>query len=169
VHMASPIKPKNDTEATLILEAALDEMKAKYTAVCSDYAHLGTKIFTLLATELVIITFLFASNKAFSLNVLYGVIFFGIGIACIILSLGVLFWSVSSNAWASPGEIKELSLLRYSTYIDYLTDIKDDYLDAYQFCRVSYNKRRIAFDRSIILFVFGAIILMVIKYGGLKI
>jgi len=164
--MSSVVQPKTQKDKTLILEAALGEVRKKYNGVCADYTHLGTKIFTLLATELTVIALLFAGKAGFSLDVLYGKILFGIGIACIVLSVALLFWAITSNKWANPAEIKELTYLNFATYIDYLEEMKDDYLAAYAYCRIRFDKRRIAFDGSIMLFVAGVILLMVIKFGG---
>jgi len=169
--MPSPIGPKDDKEKAAILETALQEARSKYQNLNTDYGNLGTKIFTLIATELVITTFLLTfrlnSNRPiFSLEHLAVIIFFAVGLASILCALGVLFWATTSNRWASPGELKELKQLRFLTHIDFLEELKNDYLEAYQYCRGRYDKRRVAFDSSVIMFVMGAIILMVIKIGG---
>lgn len=169
--MASPITPKNTVEQEKILQSALEEVRIKYQNLNATYTSLGSKIFTLIATELVILTFIFSfevgDNQAlFQLDSPALVTFFGIGTTATVIALGLLFWAATSNKWAEPAEKKELSLLRYLTHIDYLQDMKDDYLIAIRFCAGRYSQRRIAFDWSVILFVFGAILLMVIKIGG---
>ena len=169
--MASQVKPKNEIEKVKILELAMVELRQKYLNLNNDYDNLGTKIFTLIATELVITTFLFtfkitANKPLFALNNVAIIILFGIGMGGIMIAIGLLFWATTSNKWAYPAELKELKLLNYSKYSDMLEEIKDDYIAAYNYCITRYNHRRIAFDGSVLMFIVGAIILMVIKIGG---
>jgi hypothetical protein len=162
--MANNTPPDQPSEE--VLQLALIEAHKKYERVNNDYNQNSTKLFTLLATELAILTFLFASDGGFLPEKLYGIIFYAIGVALVILAVAALFWGTLSNDWEEPAELKELQTLRYDSKAAFLEYLKDDYLVAYQFCLEQYTKRRKLLDWSIFLFVGGVTILMILKFGG---
>lgn len=154
----------SDDRKTLTL--SLEEARKKYDRLNSDYHNLRGRLFTLLAAELAVVTYLFASDGNILPRQLYGIIFFAVGVSMLAVAAVILFVAVSSVVWAVPLNIPELKNKYNLSHDKYLEHMRDDYLESYAFCLEKHQSRTKMFDWSIRLFLIGVTILLILKFGG---
>lgn len=149
------------------LQIALDELRACYARCNSNYDQLQNKLFALLAGELTIATFIFATDSQFIPSQAYGRVFFGLGTSLLVIAIGIGFVSVSSNRWAEVPDRRRIldnSEMAAHPGKDFLLRLKEDYEETIDFCTDQYVKRTAYLDWSIRLFVAAAILLLVLKF-----
>jgi hypothetical protein len=150
-----------------ILKIAIGEMRSTFNHVSNIYDQLRIKALGVLAGEVALITFMFSGDGVAIPDVAYGRIFFFTGVFFLGAAFGLLLWTLSPLEWKMPyDEFSSEALKKYKTEEEFLEYLNDDHIVATQHCLkyVSLKARR--FTWTLYLLSAGAIILMVIKFGG---
>lgn len=154
-----------------LLELTIDELRRLYDFMDRTYDGLRTKALALLAGEVAILTFLFASDGRRNpiLANPSDYIFLGIGVTALILAFLTFLWILQPVQWEHPPESRDLRDLkdRYdNNSTRYLESLKNHYLDVIPSCNSKITKKSGGFVRAIYLLVVGIVIVAVLKYGN---
>jgi ABC-type enterobactin transport system permease subunit len=154
-------------ERTLL--TAVKELHRIYDHISNTYDQLRIKALALIAGEIAVVSFIFAGDFKLP-KVVYGIVFFGVGIGSLVAAFIVFLLTISSLNWAIPVEFKEIrEIEKYENEAKFLEYVRKDYLEAVEHCLSVVNRRVRRFDLGLYLLLFGAIILLVIKFGGNRI
>lgn len=157
-----------DDEEIRVLKLALSEYRHVYDHVAKGYDQLRIKALAMLAGEVALGTFIFSSSTLIVPREYYGKVFFFSGIFFLLASLGIILSTLRSMDWKIPSDPDDVQALKtkFSTEKDYLKFIVDDYLMCIHFCKNLSEKRVGRFNWAIIALSVSAIMLLVIKFGG---
>ena len=154
-------------EQEKILQTSVEELRRKYSELTNNVDQLRIKVLAFLAGELTLITFLFASGIAVP-KIIYGIIFFLVGVGCIAASFIMMAMTLRSANWFSPinpSALEEHDYDKFPTHVASLEFICKCYSLSLEQNTPTYNQRTEMFDKALKLLFIGAIILLVIKYG----
>jgi hypothetical protein len=144
-------------------------MERLYDSVETSFEQLRTKALALIAGEVAIVAFLFATNTNLgSMVPVYGIVFYGLGVFLLALSFILLLSVVATVHWKHPvgaNDVKKLN--EYSGNVEkFLTFIKNDHAQTISYCTNKLNARANRFSAAIYALSIGLFLLIVIKYGG---
>ena len=161
--------PDNEKE---VLGLSLEELRRLYDNICTSFDHLRTKSLALLAGEVAIVTFLFASDgsdKTFFPDAIYGLVFASIGVVFLGASFVLFLWALAPTQWHHPPDTKRLQDPDGSINRDpkkFLRYLKNDYITTIRSCIMKISSRAKGLTWGIYLLSIGIFILILIKYGG---
>ncbi len=150
-----------------ILKIAIREMRSTFNHVSNIYDQLRIKALGVLAGEVALISFMFSGNGVSIPGETYGKIFFFTGVVFLGAAFGLLLWTLSPLAWKIPyDQFSSENLKKYKTEEEFLEYLNDDHVAATRHCTKYVSLRAKRFSWTLYLLSAGAIILMVIKFGG---
>jgi hypothetical protein len=161
-----------ETDKTLRLRFAIDELRRTYDHISNIYDQLRVKALAVIAGEVAITTFIFSGELSPYPKELYGKIFFFVAIGFLGVSFALLLWMISPLTWKIPVEMEEVEGDlddRHSDLQHLLEYTKKDYIAKITYCNELVSKRARRFIWTIYSLSGGAIILLVLKYGGTQI
>lgn len=169
--------PEDKEQKVIVLRIALDELRRVHDHISNIYDQLRVRILALLAGQVAIVTFLFSGNKETRINIPAddaGRIFLSIGAASMILAFTLFVYLIASTrGWPIPGDMDEIEQIdngldnRYDTEEKFLLFLRKDYLNGNRECMKILSRKAIKFNLALYLLLAGAIILLIIKYGGM--
>lgn len=147
------------------LKLKLDAEKERYSAAEGSFNGIRSRCLALLSVEMVLITYFFSDLRSIIPSEIYGIIFFAIGIISIIASAGLSLYSIRPITWPDPIGPEEYAKLDYAKdENECLKVFANDYtLSAEEAKRLTAKQAQI-FKYSLLLFVFGLIMLLIIKF-----
>lgn len=149
-----------------ILETSIEELRSRYNEVCLSNDQIRVKVLAFITGELALVTFLFATGINVP-SVIYGIIFFIVGIICCITSFVYLTLTLRGKKWKMPVDRDTLvdGHNKFKTRVQYLENVRDSYVSCIEEAIPVVSERSRIFDKSLMLILVGVIILLVIKYG----
>lgn len=150
-----------------ILQTSVDESRRKYEELNSNYDQLRVKVLAFITGELALTAFLFASGIPLP-RIIYGIVFFLVGVGCIAASFIILLLLLRSMTWSSPvhpSTLKKHDYREYPTKVAFLEHICKCYSVSLEKNEPRISTRARMFDNSLMLLFVGVIILLVIKFG----
>ncbi|HVW97051.1 MAG TPA: hypothetical protein VHA56_13860 [Mucilaginibacter sp.] len=169
-------KPHVSDEKIEILLIAIKELRRVHSHISNAYDQLRIKALAMIAGEVAIVSFIFASDGAndhFQIpHSPAGRIFLSIGVAFVSLAFGLLVTSITSGLWPVPGDMDEIEQIdngidnRYDSIEKFLKFLRKDYLEANRLCMKIVATKAKRVNWGLYLLLAGVIILMVIKLGG---
>lgn len=157
-------------DETEILKLSIIELRKTFDRISNIYDQLRIKAMGVLGGEVAVVTFMFSGNGIPIPTIVYGRIFFFVGIVLLGIAFGLLLWTISPLEWKMPYDqylTAELKA-RFRSSKDFLVYLNDDHVEAVKHCQKYVGIRGKRFTWTIYLLSVGAIILMVIKFGGAK-
>lgn len=167
-----PSREDNDKE---LYALALVELRELHKSITSSFDNLRTKALALLAGEIAIVTFLFSSNESaharfFRESVpIYGVVFYGIGIALLSASFLLFLNVISSVTWSQPPDDKDVIHVtdRFNhSPLKFMSSLRDDYVESINHCASVQNVKSTRFMWGIYCLSIGIFVTLMLKYGG---
>jgi len=167
--MATDISEKNK-----IITVALEELRRVHDHVSNAYDQLRVKALAMIGGEVAIITFILAADDHSKIVVsdIAEKIFLIAGIVALILAFILLLGAVLSSDWPVPGDMNEIELIdngiddRYDTLEKFLKFLRKDYLEGNRECMKILERKGRRANWALYLLLAGAILLIVLKYGG---
>jgi len=156
-----------------ILKLSIRELRHIYNHISNIFDQLRLKALALIAGELVLIGFIFGadgSSKFKSLHYADEKVFFGIGIAALVVAFGLFLSAISTVKWRVPHDLESASKLLKKTHSDadeYLEYLHDYFVDANNHNQHIISPKLRRFNWTVYLLSAGVTILLVIKYGGI--
>lgn len=162
--------PEPDQQ-TLILRAAVEEQRHFYNCISNTFDQLRVKALALIAGEVAIVTFLFVGGDTSVINNLNRVdivILFGAAVTCLLLAFGLLLWTISTVVWKQAhGFVRSTKLLKtYATEREFLQYLNNDYATINKHNATVITPKLKRFNWIVYLLSAGAILVLLIKYGG---
>ncbi|MEO5499730.1 MAG: hypothetical protein ABIR46_04485 [Candidatus Saccharimonadales bacterium] len=167
--------PTPDPSEKELLTIALDELRLLHNNINTSFDNLRNKALALLAGEVAIVTFIFSSdndgNSWFLDNSvpLYGLVIYAVGITLLAYAFAMFLAVISSATWKHPPEKKDIADLNHRFHknpVEFLSYLKNEYVNAIDHCVGIINQRSDKFMRGVYTLSGGIIILVVVKYGG---
>lgn len=164
-----------EPEKIKILRVALDELRRVHDHISNAYDQLRIKALAMIAGEVAIVTFILAADDHTQIHVsdLAERIFLGVGVVALLLAFILLISTITSSDWFIPGDMDEIEQIdngkdnRYETLEKFLFFLRTDYLDGNRKCIKILAKKGFRLNWGLYFLLAGAIILLVLKYGGL--
>jgi hypothetical protein len=158
-----------------LLEIALKEVRRLYDHVTSSFDHLRSHALALMGGEVAILTFLFSSksstnNSFFHKSVpVYGIVFYGIGIALLTCAFLIFLHVISSVRWMHPPDEKDVANVtdrfNHST-VKFLSHLIGEYIESINHCISVLNVKAKWFMRAVYALSVGIFIIVMLKFGG---
>ncbi len=144
----------------------LEEAREKYRKIDKVYAEIKNRMLLFLTADIALLAFFFTDIRECLPNELYGIIFFAIGVISIITSIGILFSHYRAiYDWPSPVGPVEIEHIKHKSGGKEILQVAiDDYMDAYEAADRIARKYAKAANWSLLLFVAGVTILLIIKF-----
>lgn len=155
------------TPSEEIEKIAVKELRRKYDELCRDFDQIRYRVLAFITGELALATFLFSNGIPLP-KIVYGFVFFVIGIGCILASFVILLFSLRTTAWHKPVNshyIHDIDKEDFPDKESFLLYIKEAYTHVLDANIPIVSRASKMFDLSLMLLVAGVIILMIIKYG----
>lgn len=159
----------NKTDKLSLRKQQISVMRDKMAEQNSTFDSMRSRMFVLLGTEITLSGFLASPLVAIPYpTTVAGMIFLYMAISSIALSVAVLLLNYRSTPdWPSAMGKKEVELMGKSAdEYEALGILYDDYRMSYDQASAIITPRAKALNRSLILFVVGVILLVVLKFGG---
>lgn len=157
--------PEDDKEETI--QIVIDDLRRLFDHISNNYGSLKNRVLGLIAGEVAITSFLF-SGKGFNVTKFTPAekIFFSIGVLLLAVAFGQLLWIISTADWQIPLDLKESRKLykKFSSKLEYLEDIKEDYESCIEFCLGKMSTRAKVYNRTLFILSTGIIIMLVMKF-----
>lgn len=160
-----------------VLEVAVTEQRRLHDELSSSFKGLRTKILTFIGAILALLTFLYAGASAagsdeasvrerlFIPQELYGVIFYFVGLVCLVYALAKLIHGARPGArWHAPLELQDYELLSGKDKQKFLLHLKDDYVRTTKENLRTHAEKSEAVQGSFYPLLLGAILLVVLRY-----
>jgi hypothetical protein len=157
--------PETDKEETILI--VLEDLRRLFDEISRNYNQLKTRALGLIAGEVALVSFVFSGN---GINVtklsVTEIVFFGIGAVLLAVSFALFLWIVSTHQWEVPLDLKESKKLyrRFSSKLDWLENIKEDYENCIERCLRKTRSRSAAFNKALMTLSCGIIIMLVIRF-----
>lgn len=169
--MTTATDQENEKE---LLKESVAELRRLYDAVARSFDHLRTKALALLAGEVAIVTFLFSGNSSSSGLMqqsppIYGLVFYGLGIALLAFAFLMFLMVLSSITWKHPPEEKDVRNItaRFnSNQVEFLHYLHNEYLEKIAYCTNKIGDKSSKFMRGLYALSIGIFLVILVKYGG---
>lgn len=163
-----PVATPTEPEKVKILHLSIDESRRTYDHIANTYDQLRAKALAIIAGEIAIVAFIFTGDSLKIPHVYYGLIFFFVAIVFMLAAFGGLLWTLAALQWRIPSDLAQTSklLTSYDTELEFLEYLNDDYSAVAQYCAQCVDKKSKMFDKALYFLEAGAIILLVLKFGG---
>lgn len=157
-----------------ILKAAVEEQRHFYHCISNTFDQLRIKALTLIAGEVAIITFLFVGGEEgskISLTRIDVIILFAVAVGCLLVAFGLLLWTISTVIWkqAHGYMSSEEILKKYKSEQDFLHYLNNDYANINMHNANVIAPKLKRFNWIVYLLSAGAVLILLIKYGGVQI
>lgn len=168
----SKTKNENDKE---LLEITIKELHRLYDHVSNSFDHLRTKALALMGGEVAILTFLFSANGNSSKTFfhksapIYGVVFYGIGIALLVGAFSAFLYVISTVSWQHPPDEKDVANVtdRFNhDVIRFLNHLISEYIESINHCIKVINLKSGRFMWGVYALSLGIFIMVMLKFGG---
>jgi hypothetical protein len=158
----------SDPDEMAILRLTIEELRRTFDHISNIYDQLRTKALTLIGGEVAIVVFLFSDNKLLMPHEPYGLVFFWTAIVFLMLAFGLLLWTISPVAWQIPVEIADVTNIpaRWQNEKSFLEYVRNEYVRCINHCNKYVVNRGRRFNWTIYLLSAGAIIVLLLKFGG---
>jgi hypothetical protein len=159
-----------------VLRTAVEEQRRFHDELTSSFRSLRTKILSFIGAILALLAFLYASaadagknvptaDRLFIPDELYGLIFYFVGLACLLYALARLVHGAKPDVqWNVPFEHKDYLELKESDERLYLEKLKNEYVSCGQMNITVHEKKSEAIADSFYPLLIGAILLVVLRY-----
>jgi|GEM_PF-1285907 len=172
----SPVVVETETAKVQVLKVALDELRRVHDHISNAYDQLRIKALGMIAGEVAIVTFILAADDHTEIHASDSAehVFLGAGVFALATAAFLLISAIASGDWFIPGDMGEIEQIdngkdnRYDTVEKFLLFLREDYLDANRMCTKIIGQRAKRVNWGLYLLLAGAIILLVLKYGGLR-
>lgn len=147
------------------LEFLLATEQKRYEAVDKSFSEMRNRRLALLSVEFALFAYLFADLRNLIPTELYGIIFFAIGVTLIIVSIGLSLYHCRPVIWPDPiGPLEKERINNSKTKAEWLEVATNDYAAAAEEGKRIISKHSKTFNFSLIFFILGLIILLIIKF-----
>lgn len=153
-------------EKIQVHEKSIEELRRMHEEVCDIYKNIRTKTITFLGGGLALLSFLYGGGDLFIPKEIYGRIFYSVGFVFYMSSLFLLFLAAQPVLWRLPTKIKKHKEMKFSTYLEFLVYIKNEYTDALNINFAHNEKKQKYLNSATVLLASGAILLLIIKSFG---
>lgn len=158
----------NKGEQENILKESIDELRRMHDEVCDSYVLTRNKVLAFLAGGLALLSYLYSSGDLFIPEQVYGKIFYFVGVAFCVTSIGILFSAMQAVSWSIPTDIKRHKNIKQKKYIEFLEYIKDEYTESLSKNFIHCENKQKLLNSAVALLIAGAILLLVIKNFNLE-
>lgn len=138
------------------------EQLREINAICKE---LRNRMLLFLTADLALLAYCFTNLAECLPEELYGIIFFAIGVGCLIASLCVIVAHFCvAKLWLPPHDlvgVEKIKSLKYEK--EALQTITNNYQSSCKDARHRLNKHVLVANLALILFLIGAAIIMIIK------
>ncbi|HYH74510.1 MAG TPA: hypothetical protein VD735_00965 [Candidatus Saccharimonadales bacterium] len=160
-----------------VLRIAVDEQRRFHDELTASFSSLRSKILYFIGATLAVMTFLYAGassasgegagvrERLFIPDELYGLIFYFVGLACLLYALAKLVHGAKPDArWRVPFEQEEYATLAEQDEKAYLIKLKDEYVKATAHNLKVHAKKGESITSSFYPLLVGAILLVALRY-----
>ena len=144
----------------------LEENRRLYNSTCEKFSGMRNRILTFLAIELAVLTYFFTDLRSIIPSELYGIVFFVVGVACLLFSVTLFFYCYRSiHNWPTPiGPVEVEKLKHAHSESEVLSIFVKDYAEANIIAGKIFSRYAKFSNWGLYLFIVGVIILLVIKF-----
>lgn len=145
----------------------LVELRDLFGVINTSYDRLRAKAITLLIGQVAIVTFLFSGGVARP-RIIYGFVFYGLGILLLGLPFVIYLWIISPDTWDHPVDLDGSDVLsrKYVSKNDYTKHLVDEYIVVIGSNSKRLYKRSRPFVTATYLLSIGIFIMLLLKFGG---
>lgn len=157
--------PDDDKEETL--QIVLSDLRRLFDHISTNYNALKSRVLGLIAGLVAVVSFIFSGEGLHPSEFSDAEkIFFGVGSILLAGSFVLLLWVVATAYWEIPADIKITKKLysRFSSKLEWLEDIKEDYENCVAYSVRKLNTRAKITNLVLVLLSIGIIILLVLKF-----
>lgn len=171
------INDQEDRPSVEVLRIAVEEQRRFHDELTSSFRGLRNKTLSFIGATLALLTFLYAgasssdggnlttAERLFIPHELYGLIFYFVGLSCIIYALGKLVHGAKPDAvWSVPLEQRDYANLIEDDERRFLQKLKDEYVAKTEENLQVHAKKSEALKDSFYPLLVGAILLVVLRY-----
>lgn len=146
-------------------QALLEEERRRYSDIKDTFHGMRNRTLAILTIEFAILTYFFSDIQNVLPKELYGIIFFAIAVACLLVSIGFLFYCYRSIEWPDPiGPVEIHKIQNAEDEPSFLKVMVDDYALSSRQANKILEKRGKLLNLSLYFFAIGVTILLIIKF-----
>jgi hypothetical protein len=156
-----------------LLKESIAELRRLHDAISVSYEGVRTKSLALLAGEVAMITFIFTTETRSGLQkpyIISMIVLYGLGLLLLLVSFILLLWVISPTQWDHPPESKDLRSDRIKLFNNssqqFLTCLKDDYINSIALCSKKLSKKSRLFVIAILALSGGIFIITMLRFGS---